>query len=114
MGAAESIPFRPSGSSILVEGGAPKATDGGFLLGVLCWEVVAEAIGNAHCSCSKAPCRCKLRTIVMSHGGLMAGKGDGTCVGLVVSDSMPLSTTSFMGRSWVVPSALAALQSGSS
>ena len=33
---AESIPFRLSGSSALVEGGAPKAADGSFLLGLLC------------------------------------------------------------------------------
>ena len=40
-------------------------------------------------------------------------KKGGTCVALVVSDSMLLSTTSTMGRSWAVPSVLAVLQSGS-
>ena len=35
-GVAESIPSRPSGSSTLVEGRAPRATDDGFLLGMLC------------------------------------------------------------------------------
>ena len=36
LGAAESIPFKPRGSSMLVEGRAPKAADGGLLLGMLC------------------------------------------------------------------------------
>ena len=35
LGAAESTPSNPSGSSTPVGGGAPKATDGGFFLGVL-------------------------------------------------------------------------------
>ena len=35
-GTAESVPSRLSRSSALVEGKAPKATDGSFLLGVLC------------------------------------------------------------------------------
>ena len=35
-GMAKSVPFRPSGSAALVEGRAPKAADGSFLLGVLC------------------------------------------------------------------------------
>ena len=36
---AESTPSRPSGSSVLVESGASKATDSSFLPGMLCWEV---------------------------------------------------------------------------
>ena len=34
-GITESVPSRLSGSAALVEDGAPKATDGSFLLGVL-------------------------------------------------------------------------------
>ena len=73
----------------------------------------AEVTEDACCSHSKAPWRCRLRAMAMSHGGLMAGRG-GTCVRLVVSDSTLLSTTSSMGGSWTGPSALAAFQSGSS
>ena len=35
-GVAKSVPSRMSGSSTLVEGGVPKATDDSFLLGMLC------------------------------------------------------------------------------
>ena len=79
-GMAEPVPSRPSGSSALVEGRAPKATEGSFLLGMLCWGVLcwgvrAEVTGGVCCNCSKAPWRCWLRTTVMSCGGLMAGRG---------------------------------------
>ena len=74
-GMAKSVPSRPSGSSALVEGRTPKATDGSFLLDMLCWEVGAGVVGEVCCSCSKAPWRCRLRTNVMSHGGLTARRG---------------------------------------
>ena len=54
-GAAESAPCRPSGSSTLVRGGAPKAADGDFLSGVLCWETGIELVQEVCCSHSKAP-----------------------------------------------------------
>ena len=55
-GMAEPVSFGLRGSSVpSVEGGAPRATDGGSLLGVLWWETGVEAAEEAHCSHSKAP-----------------------------------------------------------
>ena len=69
---AESVSFSLRGSSVsLFEGGAPRAADGGSLLGILHWETGAQAVGEAHCSHSKAPWRCKLMVMAMSWGGSM-------------------------------------------
>ena len=66
-GVAESIPSGPRGSSVsLVEGRAPRATDGSSLFSILHWETGAEAVGEVHCSCSKAPWSCRLMAMVMS------------------------------------------------
>ena len=69
MGMAESVSIGLTGSSVpSVEGGAPRTTDSGFLLGILHWETGVEAAEEAHCSHSKAPWRCRLMTMVMSWG----------------------------------------------
>ena len=93
----------------MVEGGAPKATGGSFLLGVLCWEVGAEVVGEVCCSCSKAPWRCRFRAMVISCGGLMAGRGWYLCE----ADRLRFLAIFIMGRSWVGSSVWAAFQSGS-
>ena len=52
--AAESAPSNQSGPSTLVGDGAPKAMDGGFLLGELCWETGIEVVEVVCYTCSKA------------------------------------------------------------
>ena len=53
---AESIPSGLRGYSVsLVGGGAPRATNSGSLLGILCWETGTKAVGEVHCSHFKAP-----------------------------------------------------------
>ena len=50
-------------------GRAPKATDSGSLFGVLCKETGVKMVGEACCSCSKAPWSCWLMAAVMSQEG---------------------------------------------
>ena len=52
-GMTESVPSGPRGSSISPAEG--RTTNGGSLLGTLHQRTGAEAAGEAHCSCSKAP-----------------------------------------------------------
>ena len=54
-GMVKSIPFRPSWSSALVEGRAPKATDGGSLLGMLCWQMGLRLQGKSAAAIPKPP-----------------------------------------------------------
>ena len=65
-GMAGSIPFRPSGFPTMVEGRTPKAADGSFLLGMLCWEVVARERGG---SFSTVPPELQPRGSYFSGGG---------------------------------------------
>ena len=69
---ADSDPSGPSRSSTQLEGRGPKATDSSFLPGMLYCERGAEVTENVCYNCSKAPWRCRLRMVVMSHGGLTA------------------------------------------
>ena len=55
LGMAESAPSILSGSSNPERGEVPKATDSGFLLGVLCYETGVELVGEVCYTCSKAP-----------------------------------------------------------
>ena len=84
-GMAESVSFGPRGSSVSsVEGGAPRATDGGSLLGLLCWETGDESVGEAHCSHSKAPWGCKLMAMARSWGGSTVLAREWVSTGVVV------------------------------
>ena len=113
-GMAESAPSDPSGSSTLVWGGAPKATDGGFLLGVLCWETGIEVAGEVCCSCSKAPLIWKLRVLVIVGWGYMAEMVNGAGVVLIASGVVLHKFTPIMTGSQTASSVVAAFQSGSS
>ena len=84
-GMAKPVSFSLRGSSVpSVEGGAPRATDGGSLLGILCWETWVEAAEEAHCSHSKAPWRCKLMAMMMSWGGSIVSARGWVSTGVVV------------------------------
>ena len=66
------------GSSVsLVEGRASSATNGGWLLGILCLEVGVEDAGKAYCIHSNAPWMCRLRAVVMSWGSSMVSAREG-------------------------------------
>ena len=62
---------------LLVEGGTPRATDGGSILSLLHWYMGVEAAGEVCCRCSKALWSCKLMTMAMSLGGLVVSVGEG-------------------------------------
>ena len=71
-GMTKSILSGLRGSSVsLAEGRVPRATNGCSLLGILHQETRSEAVGEAHCSHSKAPLSCRLMAVVMSLGGSM-------------------------------------------
>ena len=77
-GMVESIPSGLRGSSVsLVRGRAPRAANGGSLLGILHWQTGAEAAGEPHCSHSKAPWSCRLMAVVMSMGGSKVSAREG-------------------------------------
>ena len=80
-GIVESIPSGLRGCPIsLVEGGTPRATDGGSLLSILLWETGAEAGGEACCSYPKAPWSCRLMAMAMSQRGSMVSAGEGVAL----------------------------------
>ena len=95
IGMAESVSSGPGGSSVpSVEGGAPRATDGGSLLGILYWETGVEDAEEAWCSCSKAPWRCRLTAMVMSWGGSIVSAVGWVSTSVVVGTWMTVVTPS--------------------
>ena len=84
-GMAESVSFWLIVSSVpSAEGGDPRATNGGSLPGVLCWETGVEATGDVHCSHSKAPWRCWFMAMVMSQGGSIVSAREWVSAGIVM------------------------------
>ena len=84
-GDAESIPFCLKGSSVpSIQGGVPRAADGGSLLGILPWETGVDAVEEAHCSHSKTPWICRLTAMVMLWGGSMVSSRKYVSAGVVV------------------------------
>ena len=114
LGMDESAPSGPSGSSTLVGGVAPRATDGSFLPEVLCWETGTEVVGKVGCSLSKVPCIWRLRFLVLLGWGLMVEKRGGTGVVLIASGFVPQRSTSIMEGPLVASRAVVAFQSSSS
>ena len=85
MGVAESIPFSLRGSSVSsLEGRAPRAADGGSLLGILCWETGAEVCRGSPLQPFQGPWRCKLMAMAMSWGGAMVSAREWVSTGVVV------------------------------
>ena len=79
------VSFCLRGSSApAVEDGVPRATDGGFFLGVLHWEIGVDAAEEVHCSHSRGPWRCWFMAMVMSQGGSMASAREWVNAGIVV------------------------------
>ena len=113
-GMAEFAPSNLSGSSTLMGGGVPKAADGSFFLGVLCWETGIEVVGQVCCSCSKAPWTWRLRVLARVGWGLKVEFGDGARVMLIAPGFMLHKFTSIMAGSWAASPTVAASQSGSS
>ena len=75
------------------------ATDGGSLLGILCWETGVEAEEETHCSCSKAPWRCRLMATVISLGGSIVSARGWVSTGVVMGAWMAVVIPS--GYTWL-------------
>ena len=84
-----SVPSGLKGSSdSSAAGRAPRAAEGGCLIGVLCWETEAGVMGEACCSHPMAPKSCRLIAAVMSLDSSAVFAGGGR--------------TGLEGRAWMV------------
>ena len=94
-GMAEPISFSLRRSSVSsVEGGAPKTTEGGSFLGIVCWETRVGAVEEVHCSHFKTLWRWWFMAMAMSQGGSIVLAGEWASAGIVVGAWMvvvPLS-----------------------
>ena len=114
LGMTESVPSSLSWSSTLVEGEAPKAVNGSFLLEVLCLETGIEVVGEVCCTCSKAPWIWRLRVLAIVGQVVLAEIWDDARVVLIVLGVVLHKSTSIMVGFHVASPLVAASQVSSS